>query len=321
MMAGISRWGMTRDDEVHFRSNAVMIHQYKRLTRFREVLREIQGLGEGHIPEHVKQVVLEQAIKFGVVNLTPDFVRSMLKRRRMGKWHEYCVRLSLEVKVPGRTRRYEPVLIPDKTVQLLERMFRMCDRIWPTIQRQIKEKWDIDRRSFPSYISLIYNFLLLLEEYSLAKRIEEHLLKSDELAYRQQLYWQLFCYALNWPYYRLNGQPQLCANTKRKERPWEDLKVPRTRTSPRPPLQPQPPNDLRPVHEKLQWKGETFLLQQLCLPPPHPHPVPVERVSTLCSRTIGNSLLDITNHKKNGGNNTNLHSILMQIRQLTINEI
>ena len=176
------------------------VHQYKRLTRFREVLRQVQGLGGGHIPPNVIAVVKEETGKYSKhrCSFDPAFVRAALRRRDMGKWAEHSVRLASML-------GFRPPLIDQELNTVAERMFKVCDGVWLTVKRKVYEDLRWDRHNFPSYINVIYNFFLLLNKQDLANYIRPLLLKSRPLYQIQQVYWRYFCYLLDWPFHRIQG--------------------------------------------------------------------------------------------------------------------
>jgi len=186
------------------------IHQYKRLTRFREVLRQVQGLGGGFIPAHVEELVKQEAGKYKHhdKSISPGFVRGSLRRQGQGCWAEYSVRLAVMCgyKAPMMSHRLEHVL---------ERMFLLCDRAWPLVKQRVYDDLKWKRDNFPSYISVLYSFFLLLDEKKLASYIKPLLLKSVVLAQKQQVYWRYFCYHLDWPFYRIHGS-LLSSNSRQR---------------------------------------------------------------------------------------------------------
>ena len=187
--------------------NFSLIHQYKRLTRFREVLRQIQGLGEGRIPSTVINVLQQEVDKYSrhICVADPHFIRAALRRRRLGTWCEHAVRLAV-------LHGFRALLVPSRLYGVLERMFLSCDKIWNVIKEQVKRDLQWTRYNFPSYVNLLYNFFLLLGEKTLALYVKPLLLKSTALYHRQQVYWRYFCVNLNWNFTRVQG----CLFSRRK---------------------------------------------------------------------------------------------------------
>lgn len=189
----------------------VPVHQYKRLTRFREVLRQLQGLGEGFIPEHVRDVLRADAAKFRSPVLTPKLVRFFLKRHKLGAYGEHATRLAVEC----GNGKYKPLMLSSDVSAHLEQMFKQCDRVWSRVKKQVKKHRFFDRQNFPSYSTMIYNFLLLMDLPKHAQYVKPYLLQSSKLAQRQQIFWFFFCYCLKWDFRRIYGEINVQTNVSK----------------------------------------------------------------------------------------------------------
>ena len=174
--------------------STITMHQYKRITRFREVLRQLEGTAGGAIPENVRVILAMEMKKYRLTVASPEFVQQAFKKHKMGKWNEYAVRLAVET-------GYRAATFPPSLRQELECMFSQCDRQWPRIQKEMGRT----RVNFPSYVSMIYNFLLILGETKLAALIRPRLLQSATLAQNNQIIWRAFCQRLQWPFRQLHG--------------------------------------------------------------------------------------------------------------------
>jgi hypothetical protein len=175
-------------------------HLYKRITRFREVLRQLQGLGAGKIAPVVYDRLRHAMTVYGTTRVTPAFVYSILKSSGLGQHCEHKVRLAAEL-----DPSFRPPVFERSLVRAMEKMFLRCDRAWPEVQRQAYVCFGWKRLNFPSYTMLTLNFLLKLGETKLANYVRGFILKSSELSQKQEVFWVLFCYNLKWPATRFFG--------------------------------------------------------------------------------------------------------------------
>lgn len=189
-------------------------HDYKRITRFREVLRQYMGTGEGYIPIAVYKQIFKHLRETRNPNPTDTTIREILKMYKLGKYNEHAVRLAVFF------GDFEPLRLNGAQISDLEDMFKQVDRVWPRVKRNMnrcegcrvcdhhQNRVNVrcrGRHNFLSYTYLLVMFLKLKGLTSEAKKLTPKLLDDKRLAIQQQFGRELFQNNLNWPFFRLIG--------------------------------------------------------------------------------------------------------------------
>lgn len=178
-------------------SAPVKIHQYRRVTRLREVLRNMQG--DGSAPLCVEATKLIKTMRAARMKPSIRRMKLVLKRSGLGKYIEQAPRFCGLID-PG----FKSVQFGRGVERKIESMFRRCDSVWGKVTDDLKAVGWM-RKNFSSYIFVIYQLLVLLGENATASQVEEYLLKSDDLGKKQQYIWKLFCKHLGWEYNQYYG--------------------------------------------------------------------------------------------------------------------
>ena len=197
-----------------YQGNASTLHQYKRLTRFREVLRYIQGVKQGHIPTEVINDVRSFHKKHRIVpsDITPDSVKRALKWYKHTKFNEHSVRLAVELNTTYLRPRF-----PKDLVRTLESMFMQCNNIWEkTVCKDLELYAMRQRVNFPHYATVLYRLLQILDREEEQELVRPYLLKSLALRREQDIFWWFFCNALGWPYFTISSNLDLNLRGKKR---------------------------------------------------------------------------------------------------------
>ena len=161
--------------------NARPKRSYNRLDHFKEVLGQFQGReGKTISPE-----ILDQ-----IRGALPDFtkataidVKNAIRKLRLTKYIEnfYFILFTMTGEEPPYIKRE----IEDKIV----RMFKMIDRVWCTVERDI-------RRSFLNYYYILFKLLELMGQTELLSRVP--LLRTRLRLRQHDFLWKKVCDELGW---------------------------------------------------------------------------------------------------------------------------
>lgn len=178
--------------------NTAKIHAYQRITRLREVMRNMQGDGAQNHPLELQMFI--QHLRNSGRAISPAIVRRLLKFNKLGKFVEQANQICV---MAGRD--FVPLRFPQAVVLAMEAKFRQLDRVWPLVQRQLVVWLGIERSNFMSYSMVVYHLLLLVGQEKLAQSVLLCQIKNPHLAARQQLIWRLFCHHLDWHFNQMYG--------------------------------------------------------------------------------------------------------------------
>jgi hypothetical protein len=161
---------------------------YLPLNHFRELMRQVQGLSQGNIPDEIYESLQEQFRKYRVPpeNITSQRVRSMLKRIGKAKYYEHREAIT-QVLNPV----YQPIRIKPEHEEKLALMFVQLQPPFNKLKLQYP-----NRKNFLSYPFTLFklNELNGWDEYN--TRCD--LLKSVELINKQDMWWGLMMKELGW---------------------------------------------------------------------------------------------------------------------------
>lgn len=174
----------------------VPVQKYKRLTRFREIVRGAKGELQGELPAEVLAYVSKQCLLRGWKAPKPAQVSFLLSRKRWkSKYAPHSVAIANYV---TGDCRHSLKLSKDET-RLLEVLFLQVDRVWPKVQVQLLQKFGWNRKTFFNYGYLLSWLLHRAGFHTRSGKVMDSLaLRTTELKHRQELLMLYTCELLEW---------------------------------------------------------------------------------------------------------------------------
>jgi len=170
--------------------------RYKRLTRFREIVRAAKGELQSELPRSVREYVAAQCKARGWLTPTPPQVCSILSRKRWkSKYGPQAVAIATEI---TGDQRYVLKLSRDET-RMLEVLFKRVDRVWPKVIEHLHNKLGWVRKTFFNYGWLLAWLLHRAGYVERSKWAMANIaLRTLELKHRQEYLMLTTCHFLEW---------------------------------------------------------------------------------------------------------------------------
>lgn len=186
-------------------------HQYQRITRFREVVRQYCGFSCAKLPAQILDLVKTFCYANNNRDPTDDEVRRVLRLHRLGKYTEQSARIA------ALCGSFLPLQISKAQVYQLERMFSQVNKAWRTVKNELnsclgcanccdKRRYRIalptcgGRKNFPNYTFLLTMFCRLMQYDDIVAHLKHKNIKSSYLLSIQQEYWCALAQHLGWFY-------------------------------------------------------------------------------------------------------------------------
>ena len=182
---------------------------YTRISRFREITRQVFGLRGIHQKPLVSPALLRVARelchkwRLTGTEITPSRLIYVFKKSRLGPLsldRAACLAYKLGGSRDARTSGTEPTR---EVLARLEALFHQVDRAWPTVQALLRDRFGWSRVCFIGYSSLLKALLELMGENELAARVPP--LKQSESKHRQTAIWATVCQTLGWTFLPITG--------------------------------------------------------------------------------------------------------------------
>jgi hypothetical protein len=161
--------------------NARPIRSYNRIDHFKEVLGQFQGReGKTISPEILDKIRCELP---DFIKATATDIKKAMRKLRLTKYIEnfYFILFTMTGEEPPYINRE----IEDKIV----RSFKMIDRVWCSIERDV-------RRSFMNYYYILFKLLELMGQTELLPRVP--LLRTRLRLRQHDFLWKKVCDELGW---------------------------------------------------------------------------------------------------------------------------
>ncbi|MGB1274836.1 MAG: hypothetical protein ACPG77_03720 [Nannocystaceae bacterium] len=168
-------------------------HRYKRLTRLREVMNSVQGLGDAAIPSKVTTNVKEALARRPTETPTPDLVRYLIKVAGHGRYGHFAARIA-------GMHGYKNRIATPTEKRVIERDFKQVERPWVIILDIFNGSRSDKRSNFMSYPGLVYRLAFKNGIFWLCDAVKPLMIKSPALRQTQELIWLLCCKCLNWEF-------------------------------------------------------------------------------------------------------------------------
>lgn len=170
--------------------------RYKRLTRFREIVRAAKGELQSELPSSVREYVAAECKARDWQSPTPAQVSFILSRKRWKSKHgPQAVAIATEI---TGDQRYVLKLSRDET-QILEALFKKVDGVWSRVMKHLRSKLGWVRKTFFNYGWLLA-WLLHRAGYVERSRwvMDNMALRTLELRHRQEYLMLTTCEFLGW---------------------------------------------------------------------------------------------------------------------------
>lgn len=179
---------ISKTNIAHFR--VVNSHVYDRMSHFKALLHNIQGLGQSKLCPLMLDALRARARTEMSENITHKWVCSALRAIKMGKFSPQAVRIAQLVS-DGRFKA--PVIEKDTHERLLASFVDVCVFFDEWIQNAVT-----DRKNFMSYPYIAFQ---IFSAHSLA-HLHDYLtlIKSDARREVQNKIWQGVCERAGWPF-------------------------------------------------------------------------------------------------------------------------
>lgn len=178
------------------KSRQVPVQKYKRLTRFREIVRSARGELQGELPDEVLAYVTNQCLLRGWKTPTPSQICFLLGRKRWkSRYSPHAV--AIANKITGDCRH--SLRLSKDEMRLLEVLFLKVDSVWPKVQQRLLTKLGWCRKTFFNYGYLLSWLLHHAGFHDRSDKVMKLLaLRTTELKQRQELMMMHTCELLGW---------------------------------------------------------------------------------------------------------------------------
>lgn len=173
--------------------------KYKRITRFREVVRCFNGDSNANLPSYVVEYIRGECRKRQISNPSEEFVKSMVKRKPWsGRYLEQSRRLALLACSTGSSN-YAATRIDGDLTKRLEVLFKKVEGAYNSVVSDLEREYGWKRKTFFNYGFLLGLLLDHLDKKALAEEVfSKFCIKTPELRKRQEFLWKQLCDRVGW---------------------------------------------------------------------------------------------------------------------------
>lgn len=172
------------------------LQKYKRITRFREVVRCVLGDSGAYLPTFVLEFVREEMRRRSMRTASHAFVRAVIRQRPWsGRYVEQSQRIAQIVSSSSSSS------LPyfGEHLKKLEALFVKVEGVYDVVVSEVCAELGWQRKTFFNYaflLGLLLDKLELREASQVA--LERFSIKTPELRKRQEFLWKRVCAKLNW---------------------------------------------------------------------------------------------------------------------------